>query len=67
MIRYLQHLLKILDLPSGEGVLNISVLYVEAYPKIPQNWSKTVPEGNGPIPQDAYVMLGGSYWRNYVE
>ena len=21
--------------------------------------SKTVPEGNGPIPQDAYVMLGG--------
>ena len=20
---------------------------------------KTVPEGNGPIPQDAYVMLGG--------
>ena len=28
---------------------------------MPRNWSKAVPdEGNGPIPQDAYVMLGGT-------
>ena len=25
-----------------------------------RNWSKAVPEGNGPILQDAYVLLGGT-------
>ena len=34
------------------------VLGVEVYPKILRKKGKAVPEGNGPIPQDAYVMLG---------
>ena len=35
------------------------VLDVEVYPEMPRKESKAVPEGNGPIPQDAYVMLSG--------
>ena len=35
------------------------VLDVNVYPKILRKKSKAVPEGNSPIPQDAYVMLGG--------
>ena len=34
------------------------VLDVEVYPKMLRKKSKVVLEGNGPIPQDAYVMLG---------
>ena len=26
---------------------------------MPRKKSKAVPEGNGPVPQDAYVILGG--------
>ena len=36
-----------------------SVLDVEVYPKMLRKKSKAVPEGNSPVPQDAYVMLGG--------
>ena len=35
------------------------VLDVEVYPKMLGKKSKAVPEGNGLIPQDAYVMFGG--------
>ena len=35
------------------------VLDVEVYPKMLRKRSMAVPEGNGPIPQDAYVMLCG--------
>ena len=33
------------------------VLGTEAYPKILRKKSKAVPEGNGPIPQDSYVVI----------
>ena len=33
--------------------------HVEVYPKMLRKKSKAVPEGNGTIPQDAFVMLGG--------
>ena len=36
------------------------ILDVEVYPKMPRKESKAVSEDNGPIPQDAYVMLGGT-------
>ena len=36
------------------------VLDVEIYPKMPRKKSKAVPEGNDPVPQDAYVMLDGT-------
>ena len=32
---------------------------------MPRKESKTVPEGNGPIPQDAYVMLGGNTLEDF--
>ena len=35
------------------------VLDVEVYPKMPRKKSKAIPEGNGPIPKDAYVIIGG--------
>ena len=36
------------------------VLDVEVCPKMPRKKSKTVLEGNGSVPQDAYVMTGGT-------
>ena len=53
-------------LPFGEeGALThhhtsiIVVLGAEVYPKVPRKKSKVVPEGNGPVFQDASGLLGG--------
>ena len=35
------------------------MLNVEVYSKMLRKKSKAVPEGNGPVPQDACAMLGG--------
>ena len=35
----------------------VIIIDVEVYPKMLRKKSKASPEGNGPIPQDAYVML----------
>ena len=35
------------------------VLGAEVYPKMPWKKRKAVSEGNGVVPQDVYVMLGG--------
>ena len=36
------------------------VLDIEVYPKMSRKKSKAVSEGNGPVPQDACVVLGGT-------
>ena len=41
-----------------EHTCAVVVLGAEVYPKMPQKKSKTVPEGNGPIPQDTSGLLG---------
>ena len=38
-------------------LVTIVVLDVEVYSKMLRKKSKAVPEGNDPVPQDAYVML----------
>ena len=35
------------------------VLGAEVYPTMPRKKRKAVSEGNGVVPQDVYVMLGG--------
>ena len=58
-------------LPSGEGVSThkrTSNLGVEGCPNMPRNWSKAVPEGNGPVPQQKKNSgLVNLRWRMYIE
>ena len=57
-----QHVLHIIfprltTFPLARVYEHTSVLDVEVYPNMPRNWSKAAPEGNGPTPQDVYVMI----------